>query len=292
MTDVRSWSCFGSSAPSARNVATQIETEAAASAMRFMTSSSDELRELGAIGEHTPDRILRRVDIARERGVLVLQEREHLHQQHFERLAQLGKRHRRALPRVIRAEPRDEVVHLVLERELGQHADRAGVLEPIFKRFEVERGGRNRARLGGRGRGERRPRRWSRLRRRLRRSALARLGRRRGDGGGRGGSGSDGRWRRRRVRRLGESSASGEQRQYGEAGDQAHHAWTLTFARGSQRIFPKSPCRPSPPLNRLAPATPSLISASRPLYHSWIRPSRTLRPWLLMAERRSARAQT
>src|SRR5260221_13584935 len=98
MTDVRSWSCFGSSAPSARNVATQIETEAAASAMRFMTSSSDELRELGAIGEHTPDRILRRVDIARERGVLVLQEREHLHQQHFERLAQLGKRHRRAPP--------------------------------------------------------------------------------------------------------------------------------------------------------------------------------------------------
>src|SRR5260221_5338853 len=96
MTDVRSWSCFGSSAPSARNVATQIETEAAASAMRFMTSSSDELRELGAIGEHTPDRILRRVDIARERGVLVLQEREHLHQQHFARLAQLGKRHRRA----------------------------------------------------------------------------------------------------------------------------------------------------------------------------------------------------
>src|SRR5258707_3461438 len=110
MTDVRSWSCFGSSAPSEKNVATQIETEAAASAMRFMTSSSDELRELVAIGEHAPDRILRRVDIARERGVLVLQEREHLHQQHLERLAQLGQGHRRALaPRISARAPREGV---------------------------------------------------------------------------------------------------------------------------------------------------------------------------------------
>ena len=34
------------------------------------------------------------------------------------------------------------------------------------------------------------------------------------------------------------------------------------------RIFAKSPCRPRPFLKRLAPATPSSISASRPLYHS------------------------
>ena len=34
------------------------------------------------------------------------------------------------------------------------------------------------------------------------------------------------------------------------------------------QIFAKSPCRPRPFLKRLAPATPSSISASRPLYHS------------------------
>jgi hypothetical protein len=45
-----------------------------------------------------------------------------------------------------------------------------------------------------------------------------------------------------------------------------------------QRIVSKSPCRPRPSSKRLAPATPSSISASRPLYHSWINASRTLRP--------------
>ena len=38
--------------------------------------------------------------------------------------------------------------------------------------------------------------------------------------------------------------------------------------RASHRIFPKSPCRPSPSLKRAAPGTPSTINASRPLYHS------------------------
>src|SRR5258706_3095362 len=97
ITGVRSWSCFGSFGASARNVAMQIGIEAAARAMRFMTSSSGELRELLAIGEHAPDRVARRVDVARERAVLVLQEREHLHQQELEGLAQLGQRHRRSL---------------------------------------------------------------------------------------------------------------------------------------------------------------------------------------------------
>lgn len=58
------------------------------------------------------------------------------------------------------------------------------------------------------------------------------------------------------------------------------------------RIFAKSPCRPRPSLKREAPATPSSIKASRPLYHSRISASRTVNPWLLIAERRSARTQT
>jgi (1->4)-alpha-D-glucan 1-alpha-D-glucosylmutase len=36
----------------------------------------------------------------------------------------------------------------------------------------------------------------------------------------------------------------------------------------AHQILPKSPWRPRPSLKRLAPATPSLMSASRPLYHS------------------------
>jgi (1->4)-alpha-D-glucan 1-alpha-D-glucosylmutase len=36
----------------------------------------------------------------------------------------------------------------------------------------------------------------------------------------------------------------------------------------AHQILPKSPWRPSPSLKRAAPATPSLMSASRPLYHS------------------------
>src|SRR5262245_14379271 len=44
------------------------------------------------------------------------------------------------------------------------------------------------------------------------------------------------------------------------------------------QIFAKSPWRPRPSWKRLAPDTPSLISASRPLYHSWINASRTPRP--------------
>src|SRR5919198_4817304 len=38
--------------------------------------------------------------------------------------------------------------------------------------------------------------------------------------------------------------------------------------RHAHQILAKSPCRPRPALKRLAPATPSSISASRPLYHS------------------------
>src|SRR5215475_5264179 len=44
------------------------------------------------------------------------------------------------------------------------------------------------------------------------------------------------------------------------------------------RILAKSPCRPRPSVKRLAPDTPSSISASRPLYHSWINASRTPSP--------------
>src|SRR5262245_3560698 len=51
--------------------------------------------------------------------------------------------------------------------------------------------------------------------------------------------------------------------------------WHRSALRG-YRLLRKSPCRPRPSLKRLAPATPSSISASRPLYHSWMSASRTV----------------
>src|SRR5689334_13826222 len=95
-----------------------------------------ELGELARIAEHGPDRVARRVDVVRERGVVVLEQREHLHQQQLEggaKLRQRGRPH----PLVVFLEAPDEVVDLVLERELGQDADGVRVLQALLEGLEV-----------------------------------------------------------------------------------------------------------------------------------------------------------
>jgi len=100
-----------------------------------------------------------------KRLIGILQQREHFHHQQVVRLAQL--RHGEpGLALVVRAELFQQVVDLVLERDLGEDADRLGGFEPVLQRDQIQRRGRGGRRHGGNGRwGNGGSRRCGRLRR-------------------------------------------------------------------------------------------------------------------------------
>src|SRR5204863_2531018 len=87
---------------------------------------------------NAPDRFARREDRSGERRIFVLQERKHLEEKEIERLAKLGERSLEP-SLVIRPEFTEQIVDLILQRELGQHADGLGVLKPRLQRCEIER---------------------------------------------------------------------------------------------------------------------------------------------------------
>src|SRR5512134_4042051 len=120
MTAARSLRCFGSSA-ACTGTTVHIMMTSKREAFRFIASSSDQLRELVAVGKNGPDRLARRVDRLGERRVAVLQEGQGLHEQELVRLPQLGERGLEP-PLVIVAELLEQVIDLVLERQLRQHA--------------------------------------------------------------------------------------------------------------------------------------------------------------------------
>jgi hypothetical protein len=79
-------------------------------------------RELLRVREQAPDRLARGHDRRRERLVVVLEQREHLHHHQLVGPTEIGQGDLR-LALVERAELVQEIVDLVLERDLGEEAD-------------------------------------------------------------------------------------------------------------------------------------------------------------------------
>lgn len=94
--------------------------------------------ELGWVSEDAPYRFARRHDGAGQRRVGVLQQRENFLQQHLVRSPQCGKRSGEA-PGVIRAKLIEQVVDLILQRDLGEDTDGVSLLESGLQRFHVQR---------------------------------------------------------------------------------------------------------------------------------------------------------
>ena len=93
--------------------------------------------EFLGIREDAPDRFPRRDDVVRERRVAVLEQGKHLDEQHVVGPAQF-REGRLSLPLVVRAELVQEVVHLVLQRDLGEYADGLGLAESRLERLEIQ----------------------------------------------------------------------------------------------------------------------------------------------------------
>src|SRR3990172_10752190 len=125
MTAVRSLSSAGSSAAGdgAATIAASenIKTEARVRVIMPLFLESCCRIEFFRIREDAPDRFARPRDRAGQRRIAVLDQGEHLEDQHVVRLPQCGDAG--LLPaQVMRPELLQQVIHLVLERKLGEQA--------------------------------------------------------------------------------------------------------------------------------------------------------------------------
>src|SRR5882762_5218336 len=111
--------------------------------------SSHSLAKLYRIRENAPQRLPRGRDSCCQGRVAVLQQAEHFEQQEVIPLPQL-RQGSRALPFVERPELIEQVVDLILQRELGKQADGSCLLEALLQRAQIERRGRRRTLTGGR----------------------------------------------------------------------------------------------------------------------------------------------
>src|SRR5256885_4169607 len=82
--------------------------------------------ELLRVTQHVPDGLARGRYRGRQGGVVILKKSHDLHQQQLEFLSQLAERHPRAAV-VKRFELRQQVIDLILQRELGEQADGASI---------------------------------------------------------------------------------------------------------------------------------------------------------------------
>src|SRR5262249_21353855 len=96
------------------------------------------------------DRRSRAVDVLGERRIAVLQERQQLEQQHVVGAAQLGESLRAHLLLVVSPKFFEQVVRLVLHRDLREHADRFRLPEACLEPGKVQRCFGGRRRNGGR----------------------------------------------------------------------------------------------------------------------------------------------
>src|ERR1700687_3513978 len=111
--------------------------------------SSHSLAKLYRIRENAPQRLPRGCDSCRQGRVAVLQQAEHFEQQPVIPLPQL-RQSSRALPSVERPELIEQVVDLILQRELGKQSDGSCLLEALLQCAQIERRGRRRTLTGGR----------------------------------------------------------------------------------------------------------------------------------------------
>src|SRR5688572_31401833 len=133
MTDVRSLSDVTPSAagegPAKSAAAETSKTEACRGVIKRCSLSSycrsGNRVEFFRVGEDVPDRFARRQERAGQRRIAVLDEREHLEDQDVVGFPQRGDAG--LVPALVMLpELFQQIIHLVTERELGEHADGVG----------------------------------------------------------------------------------------------------------------------------------------------------------------------
>jgi hypothetical protein len=100
-------------------------------------SKRSEILELVGIGQDVPERLARRRNVAGERWISVLQERQHLQDEQIERLPQ-SRQHGLITLLMKLTELGQQVVDLVLERQLGEDSNRLGVAQALLESGQVE----------------------------------------------------------------------------------------------------------------------------------------------------------
>src|SRR5213082_115230 len=114
--------------------------------------------ELLRVTQHAPDGLARGRYGGRQGGIVILKKSHDFHQQQLEFLSQLGERHRGAA--VVKGlELRQQVIDLILQGELGEHADGVRISQSLLEGGQVQRGGCS----GGGARARGSCRRWGRV---------------------------------------------------------------------------------------------------------------------------------
>src|SRR5256885_5322492 len=99
-----------------------------------------DIGELLRVTQHAPDGLARGRYRGRQGGVIILKEGQDFHQQQLDFLAQLGERPPGAA--VVKGfELPQQVIDLILQRELGEHADGVSISQPLLEGGQVQRGG-------------------------------------------------------------------------------------------------------------------------------------------------------
>src|SRR5579864_2098616 len=93
--------------------------------------------ELLGVCQHVPDGLTRGGYGSGEWRITILKEGDHLYEQHFVFLTQLSERHLGS-SLVVGAELREQIVHLVLQGQLGEHPDRMGIAQALLEPREVQ----------------------------------------------------------------------------------------------------------------------------------------------------------
>src|SRR5688572_8371267 len=141
MTAVRSFfnvslSCWAATGVT-RHASTNNDGARAIERVIMASSLSLQIRKFLRIREQSPDAFARRQDVGRELLIIVLQERQDLHHQQVVRTPQF-RNSGHWLSRVMLTELVEQIIDLVLQRELRHEADRLGLLEARLERCEIE----------------------------------------------------------------------------------------------------------------------------------------------------------
>ena len=106
----------------------------------LLRSLKSYIGELLRVTQHAPEGLARGGYGGRQGGVVILKKSDDFHQQQLEFLSQLGERYPR--PATVKVlELRQQVIDLILQRELGEQADGVSISQPLFERGQIQRGG-------------------------------------------------------------------------------------------------------------------------------------------------------
>src|SRR2546421_8188445 len=110
-----------------------------AGAWQLLLLESD-IRKLFRVTQHAPERLARRGYGGREGGVIILKKSHDFQQQQLELLSQLGER-RLGTAVVEGLELPQQVIDLILQRQLGEYADGVSICEALFEGGHIQRRG-------------------------------------------------------------------------------------------------------------------------------------------------------